>query len=196
MWWRPHINKERNWLMELELDISRTQSLAPSACQPEVRPNPSQETFFMKINGACHCGQVNFTAEIDPDKVMICNCADCQVLSGSVFRTIALASADTFKITGETRSYVKTADSGSARAQVFCPTCATPLYSAAPENATHVVLRLGCVAQRDQLKPALQLWQRSAASWLPELGRVPGVPTQLAPAPASPGPAMAPRSDA
>lgn len=42
----------------------------------------------MNINGACHCGKVSFSAQIDPEKVMICNCADCQTLSGAPFRTI------------------------------------------------------------------------------------------------------------
>ena len=41
----------------------------------------------MQINGNCHCGAVSFTAEIDPSRVMICHCTDCQVMSGSAFRT-------------------------------------------------------------------------------------------------------------
>ena len=37
----------------------------------------------MKIDGRCHCGCITYEAEIDPDKVMICHCTDCQTLSGS-----------------------------------------------------------------------------------------------------------------
>ena len=133
----------------------------------------------MQVHGACHCGKVAFTAEVDPTKVMICNCADCQTLSGAPFRAIAQAPIESFKITGETKAYVKTAESGNKRAQVFCPECATPLYASAVENTTAVMLRLGCVAERDQLKPSLRLWQRSAMPWLSELSSIPGVPAQL-----------------
>jgi hypothetical protein len=42
----------------------------------------------MKIDGRCHCGNVSYEAEIDPEKVMICHCTDCQMLSGSAFRTV------------------------------------------------------------------------------------------------------------
>jgi hypothetical protein len=143
----------------------------------------------MHIDGACHCGKVSFTAQIDPDKVMICNCTDCQVLSGSPFRTIVPAPIVSFRINGQTRSYVKVAASGAQRAQVFCPECATPLYSSAVENASQVILRLGCVKQRARLKPVLQLWQCSTAPWLAELGSIPGVQTQL-PLP-SPAPGQA-----
>jgi hypothetical protein len=38
----------------------------------------------MKIDGRCHCGYITYEAEIDPEKVMICHCADCQTLSGFV----------------------------------------------------------------------------------------------------------------
>ncbi len=135
----------------------------------------------MHIDGTCHCGKVSFTAQIDPEKVMICNCMDCQILSGSPFRTIVPAPTESFKLIGSTKSYVKVAASGTSRAQVFCPECATPLYSTALENAPQVMLRLGCVKQRASLKPVLQLWQCSAAPWLAELGSIPGVQTQLPP---------------
>ena len=135
----------------------------------------------MQVHGACHCGKVTFTAEVDPTKVMICNCADCQTLSGAPFRAIAQAPIDSFAVLGETKSYVKIAESGNKRAQVFCSECGTPLYASAVENPQAVVLRLGCVAERDQLRPSLQLWQRSAVPWLSELGSIPGVPAQLPP---------------
>jgi len=134
----------------------------------------------MHIDGACHCGSVTFTAEIDPSRVMVCHCTDCQVLSGSPFRAIVAASIERFAVNGLTKSYVKTAQSGNRRAQVFCPECGTPLYATAPENATSVVIRLGCVAQRAQLRPAAQVWQHSALPWLSELPAVPGSPEQQA----------------
>lgn len=134
----------------------------------------------MKIDGRCHCGRVSFTAHIDPTRVMACHCTDCQVLSGAPFRAVVVAPIESFKIDGETRSYVKVAESGNRRAQVFCPECATALYATAPENATTVVIRLGCVAQRAELKPAAQIWQHSELPWLSELPSIPGSPKQQA----------------
>ena len=37
----------------------------------------------MRIDGACHCRAVSFTAEVDPGRVMVCPCTSCHVLSGA-----------------------------------------------------------------------------------------------------------------
>ena len=34
----------------------------------------------MKVDGRCHCGSSPYEAEIDPEKVAICHCTDCQTL--------------------------------------------------------------------------------------------------------------------
>jgi len=134
----------------------------------------------MQINGSCHCGSISFTAEIDPSRVMVCHCTDCQVLSGAPFPAVVAAPIGSFHLVGSPKSYVKVAQSGNRRAQVFCPECGTPLYATAPENPTSVIIRLGCVAQRADLVPSAQIWQHSALPWLNELPRVSGSPEQQA----------------
>jgi len=142
----------------------------------------------MQIDGACHCGQVSFTALIDPTRVMVCHCTDCQVLSGAPLRAVVAAPIDGFQLQGTTKRYVKVAQSGNERAQVFCPECATPLFATAPVNPTSVIIRLGCVRQRAQLVPAVQIWQHSAMPWLAQLSEIPGSAEQQAFLPAPPAP--------
>lgn len=125
----------------------------------------------MKVDGRCHCGNITYTAEIDPETVAICHCTDCQTLSGSAFRTIVPGPAKGFELrSGTLKIYVKTAESGNPRAQAFCPDCGTPIYSAAPKDPPFYSLRVGAIVQRGELKPKAQSWCRSALGWLPELG--------------------------
>ena len=85
----------------------------------------------MKIDGRCHCGFISYEAEADPEKTLICHCTDCQTLSGSAFRTVALTRENTFRLlSGEPKTYIKTGESGTRRIQAFCPHCGTPIYSA------------------------------------------------------------------
>jgi hypothetical protein len=140
----------------------------------------------MQIDGGCHCGAISFTAEINPSRVMVCHCADCQILSGAPFRAVVAAPMQTLAVRGTTKSYVKVAQSGNRRAQVFCPECATPLWATDPDKPTSAIIRLGCVTQRAQLKPAAQIWQHSALPWLEELASVPGSSEQQAFLPALP----------
>ena len=128
----------------------------------------------MKIDGQCHCGYITFEAEADPQNVAICHCTDCQVLSGSAFRTVVRVG-DTFRLlSGEPTIYVKTAESGSKRAQAFCPRCGSPIYatSAGDGPKAHGV-RLGTVRQRDQFVPKLQIWSRSRQRWIENFASIP-----------------------
>lgn len=120
----------------------------------------------MRINGACHCEAVRFTAEIDPAQVTVCHCSDCQVLSGAPMRAIVRAAMADFSIQGVVHTYTKTAQSGQLRDQVFCPVCGTPLYGCAAQDPEFVVIRLGCVQERTQLPPLRQIWTTSAMPWL------------------------------
>src|SRR5947209_10944011 len=104
----------------------------------------------MKIDGCCHCGYIMYEAEIDPEKVVICHCTDCQILSGSAFRTVALTREGTFRLlSGKPKVYVKTAESGTKRQQSFCPEYGTPIYSATVGDGAKVHgVRVGTVRQR------------------------------------------------
>lgn len=123
----------------------------------------------MKINGGCHCGAIAYEAELDPEKVGICHCADCQALSGSAFRTVAIVSSDAFAVTqGTPKEYVKVAESGNRRVQAFCPDCGSGLYATDFGNDRKAYnIRLGTVQQRYDLFPKYESWRRSALRWLP-----------------------------
>ncbi len=129
----------------------------------------------MKVHGSCHCGQITFEGEVDPDGVVICHCTDCQQLTGSPFRTSVFTSAEHFQLlTGEPKQYIKVADSGAKRVMAFCADCGTPLYACAPTEVTSYNLRVGTLRERALLKPRVQIFRDSA---LPALCHLEGLPS-------------------
>ena len=105
----------------------------------------------MKINGGCHCGKITYSAEVDPDKVGICHCTDCQTLSGTAFRVSVAATKEAFHLeSGQPKIYVKTAESGAKRAQAFCPECGTPICSAAVSDPQVFNIRVGAAAMNSE----------------------------------------------
>jgi hypothetical protein len=131
----------------------------------------------MRIDGGCHCGAITFEAEVDPDKVTVCHCTDCQTLSGSAFRVVVLT--DRFRLLGgEPKIYVKTGESGRKRVQSFCANCGTPIYSADAAAPQVYSIRLGTVRQRAELPPKVQIWCRSALPWTMHLEPVTQVARQ------------------
>lgn len=133
----------------------------------------------MKIDGACHCGNITFFAEIDPGRVTVCHCTDCQTFTGSAFRVVVRAPREKFELRGgKPKTYIKTAESGAKRVQAFCPECGTSIYSTNVGEPQVFGLRIGTIRQRHELRPARQQWCRSALGWVMDLRDVPQVAKQ------------------
>ncbi len=129
----------------------------------------------MKIEGACHCGKIQFEAEVDPEQVRICHCSDCQVMSGAAYRTIVPPVEGTFKLlSGTPKIYIKTAEDGAKRAQAFCENCGTPIYAGPVDaSSSHIGIRVGVIKQRAELIPRMQKWYRSALPWTQDISEIP-----------------------
>ena len=125
----------------------------------------------MKVDGSCLCGAIAFEANVDPDKVSICHCTDCQILSGAPYRaSVPVKSADLTFTRGAPKTYVKTAESGNKRVLGFCGDCGSPFFSTSADAAPALyMVRVGSIRQRDQLVPKKQIWRQSAMGWVEHL---------------------------
>lgn len=134
----------------------------------------------MKVTGSCHCGQIKYEADVDPSRVGVCNCTDCQVLTGSAFRVNVPSQPGTFSLlSGTPKTYVKLAASGNRRRQCFCPDCGAPVYASEDSDtpSTHV-LRVGCLDRKAELPPQRRIWCESALPWSQDISDVPGLAAQ------------------
>ncbi|HVJ59357.1 MAG TPA: GFA family protein [Burkholderiaceae bacterium] len=128
----------------------------------------------MRVTASCHCAAIAYEAEIDPLRVGICHCADCQKLTGSAYRVSVAAARATFRLLrGEPKIYVKRGDSGARRAQAFCADCGSPLYTFDADRDDDYGLRVGCIDQRRALVPRRQIWCGSALDWAFDIGSLP-----------------------
>ena len=132
----------------------------------------------MKIDGKCMCGQVRYEGRIDPERVAVCHCTDCQNHSATAFGLVA--HLEEFTLTqGEMKTYEKIADSGARRALTFCPECGTRIYAKTVGGGTGFWgLRVGTCTQRRELQPKLQVWCQSRLPWVGDLGGLPEFPRQ------------------
>jgi len=128
----------------------------------------------MHINGSCFCGAIEYKAEIDEDRIGLCHCRDCQIMSGRPFRMSSGTDPSKVQITkGTPAHFEKTADSGFVRRMSFCDKCGTHLF-AEPldkgEDGAFTSVRLATCDQFSQLKPIAELYCNSKVPWLPEFG--------------------------
>src|SRR5262245_61542598 len=107
------------------------------------RPFREQRTLErIKIDGSCHCGEITYEADINPDYVVICHCTDCQNISGAPYRANVPVLPENFTLRGTPKTYMKTADSGNKIVHAFCGNCGSALYShRAVETPRSFILR-------------------------------------------------------
>lgn len=127
----------------------------------------------MKITGGCYCGAIRYEATIDPMLVGVCHCRDCQLFSGSAFRTSSsIPSADFAIVAGQPKTFRKVADNGNVRDAAFCGNCGSHICTY-PENpdaeGAFVSLRWSTSDQFDQIEPKFEIFCDSKASWVSEV---------------------------
>ena len=134
----------------------------------------------MRVTGHCHCRKIAYEAEVDPARVMICHCRDCQRLTGSAFRVTLPVAPELFRlIAGEPTIYYKVADSGSRRGHAFCGSCGSPVYRLPTDNNPNYSLRIGGLDQAQELQaPSKQIWTDRRLHWVNAIAGIPASPGQ------------------
>ena len=120
------------------------------------------------VNGGCYCGDITVMGEVSSNKIMACDCTDCQKFSGTPFRAVVVIAADDIKISGTVTEFLKIAESGNERSQGCCGKCGSHLYATYPAK-TLFMIRTGCLNQHHELTPAKHIFGKSAVEWVGEI---------------------------
>jgi len=135
----------------------------------------------MTITGGCLCGAVRFTIEAEPMAARTCWCRLCQSLGGGSATVNICFPTDALTMTGEVRIYESVADSGNAMRRGFCPTCGTPLTSAAESRPHLIFIRSGALDDPNLLGPQATIWTSQAPDWACISDAIPRYPAQIPP---------------
>lgn len=82
----------------------------------------------MTRTATCWCGQARAVCEGEPARVSVCHCLNCQQRSGSAFAAQARFGRDRVTLSGVTKIYENTGDSGKWGRFHFCPDCGSTLW--------------------------------------------------------------------
>ncbi|MGO9818368.1 MAG: GFA family protein [Acidocella sp.] len=118
------------------------------------------------ITGGCLCGAVRFSISAAPIITRQCWCRDCQYLASGNATVNVCFPADAVQITGETSAFHSRAASGNQMLRRFCPSCGTPLTSAALARPHLIFIRAGALDDPNLVKPAMNIWTASAPEWV------------------------------
>jgi hypothetical protein len=114
---------------------------------------------------SCSCGQLRVELEGDPVRVSMCHCLACQRRTGSAFSLQARWPAESARITGESREFVRISDDGDGERRFhFCRECgATVYYVTEPE---FMAIPVGALADPSFPEPTVSVWESRKHAWV------------------------------
>lgn len=120
-----------------------------------------------KIEGGCLCGSVRYSSETQPIVTANCHCKNCQKQGGAAFSVnIGMPKAG-LEITGDSLTvYEDVGDSGNAVNRNFCNKCGSPIYSELVTAPDLVFIKAGTLDDTSSIQPQMNVWCKSAQSWV------------------------------
>ena len=118
-------------------------------------------------NARCLCGALALSLPAAPSKLVIaCHCIDCQRRTGAPFGVGAFYAADAVTISGASKEFARTADSGGVVRTYFCPTCGSTVYWKLDNLPALIGIAVGTMADPKYPAPARSVFEQSKHAWL------------------------------
>ena len=130
--------------------------------------------------GRCLCGACAYQIAGEPIIVAHCHCLDCQRLSGTGHSTGAMFAADAIRLSGPSKAYDLTAESGATVTRLFCGDCGSPLFGRNSGMPGVMTVTLGTLDDPAGLEPQVAVFARSRHGWDVMDPALPSFPTQPA----------------
>lgn len=127
----------------------------------ESRPRP-----VVDLAASCACGAVKVTFKGKVRSMFMCSCEDCQRATGTGHSSVFLGTKAELTVTGETRSFTLTANSGARFTRHFCPVCGTPLFGQSSRAPELMMISIGLFGKDSQwFAPNQLIFARSHRDW-------------------------------
>ena len=126
---------------------------------------------------SCRCGQLTATVSGEPARVSVCHCLNCQKRSGSAFAAQARWPRDRTGIAGESKTFVKVADSGNKATFHFCPECGSDVYYEIDGKFDDkfndlIAIPIGTFDDSFFLTPEYSVWESRKHPWVEIVGNI------------------------
>jgi hypothetical protein len=121
---------------------------------------------MLQRTASCSCGQLSVTVDADPVRVSVCHCLACQRRTGRVFGAQARLPAESAQIQGQSKQYVRTADSGSRLLLNFCPDCGATVHYTIEGREELIAIPVGAFADATFPTPQFSVYEERMHSWV------------------------------
>ena len=116
---------------------------------------------------ACVCGQLTARCSGGPALISLCHCLACQRRTGSTYGIAAFFPRESVVVTGDTKVYSRSSDSGYSVTFYFCPDCGSTVYWNAARKPDMVAVAVGAFADPAFPAPSQAVYCEHRHRWVP-----------------------------
>jgi len=118
-----------------------------------------------KLSGQCSCGAVSYVCTAEPKFSLLCQCRQCQRITGSGHAAQFAVEIDKTNIKGNVQSFALKADSGNDVSSNFCGTCGNPIYKTTSMMPELLFFHAATLDKPSLFQPQMVAHADSAQPW-------------------------------
>ena len=117
------------------------------------------------LKGSCMCGSVQYEIKAEPQLSFLCQCKQCQQITGSGHSAEFVVPSEATSISGVLKCYEMESDIGSTVSSEFCPTCGNPVFKKSSGYPGLLFFHAATLNTPELFKPQKVFWASSGQPW-------------------------------
>ncbi len=117
------------------------------------------------LSGGCACGAIRYEVRKEPEFSIICQCRQCQRISGSGYAAQFAVSTEATTLQGDVKFHMLTADDGNTVSSGFCPNCGSPILKKTSGYPQYLFFHAATLDDPSVYKPQMVVYSESKQPW-------------------------------
>lgn len=117
------------------------------------------------LSGGCACGAIRYEIKTAPEFSMICQCRQCQRISGSGHAAQFAVDAKSTTIQGDVKFYKVTSDDGNTVSSGFCGNCGSPVLKRSSGYPQYITFHAATLDDPSSYEPQMVVYSQFKQPW-------------------------------
>ena len=117
------------------------------------------------LTGGCACGAIRYESATPPKFAIICQCRQCQRISGAGHAASFAVATESTTIQGDVKYYEMPADSGNTASSGFCGTCGCPVLKKTSGYPQFIFFHAATLDDPSIFKPEMVVYPAFKQPW-------------------------------
>ncbi|MGH1541224.1 MAG: GFA family protein [Arenicella sp.] len=119
----------------------------------------------LPITGGCSCGDIRYEAASGPEFSLMCQCRQCQRITGTGHAAQFVVPTISTRVEGELNYFQYTADSEHKVDSGFCGRCGNPVLKKTTGHPQWLFFHAATLDEPAQFVPDRVVWQEQGQPW-------------------------------